>query len=63
MIYFLFKIASPCCGDCAPLCDVGQSHSPINLKSLEAGGWGDMMVLVFFYEVCALVLFVVLCTK
>jgi len=45
---FSFKIASPCCGDRAPPCDVGQSHSPINLKLLEAGGRGGMMVLVFF---------------
>ncbi len=27
MIFFSLKIASPCCGDRAPPCDVGQSHS------------------------------------
>jgi hypothetical protein len=45
MIYFnLKKIASPCCGDCAPPCNVGRSHTPIILKPLEADGRGGIMV-------------------
>ena len=56
MIFFSLKIASPCCGYRAPPCDVGQSHSPINLKSLKAGGrGGNDGVGVFLRVVCACV--------
>ena len=38
----LKKIASLCCAGHVPPWNVGRSHSPINLKPLEAGGWGGL---------------------
>ena len=57
MLISLEKIRSPCCRDNEPLYDVKRSHSPIKLKSLEAGGGGDHGVGVFL----GVLLFVVGC--
>jgi hypothetical protein len=57
----LWKIASPCCKDRASPWDAGRSHSPINLKLLEAGGQGGSWCQCFLCVCC--LLFVVLCTK
>ena len=45
----LKNITSPCCGDQGQSCDVRRLHSSMQLKPLEAGGLGGVMVSVFFY--------------
>ena len=48
MLISLLKNASPCCRDCAPPCNIWRSHSPINLKLMEAGGPGGSWCRCFF---------------
>jgi len=48
MIYFLFTNCIAVLRRSCATVRLVQSHSPINLKSLEAGGRGGMMVSVFF---------------
>ena len=59
----LWKIALPCCRDRAPPCDIGWSHSPINLKMLDDSGRGGGGHNVGVFLCVLLVLFAVLCTK
>ncbi len=42
------EIALSCCGDQGRSRDVRRLHSPINLKPLEAAGWGDSWCRCFF---------------